>query len=230
MFKSKRRPIAIPQSEHLKLVGTLALIWGNRDFDFPPIEPLSMVAGMGFHDRGYGFLDDSPIGAMSDDEWESIARRGFYTQYSDPVADLIAKFHFRRLASNSSSDQRKSLTSEFSKEIEQQLAQHRFSHELFERIDRITNLCDLISYSFCFELPANGEVKIFPRNNAQLEVTVNYQVDVEHISVNPWPFSTDDYKGYIVGYKLDGYPAKLDPVILPYHIFTIPSPKLGKNK
>ena len=48
MFESKLRPIVIPQSEHLKLVGTLALLWGNADFDLPPIERLSMVAGMVF--------------------------------------------------------------------------------------------------------------------------------------------------------------------------------------
>jgi len=29
MFKSKQRPIAIPQWEHQKLAGTLALLWGN---------------------------------------------------------------------------------------------------------------------------------------------------------------------------------------------------------
>ncbi len=36
MFKSKRRQIVTPQSEHLKLVGTLAMLWGNDQFDAPP--------------------------------------------------------------------------------------------------------------------------------------------------------------------------------------------------
>ena len=31
MFKSKQRPIVIPQWEHQKLAGTLALLWGNAD-------------------------------------------------------------------------------------------------------------------------------------------------------------------------------------------------------
>ncbi len=35
MFKSKLRPIAIPQFEHEKLVGTLALLWGNAAFELP---------------------------------------------------------------------------------------------------------------------------------------------------------------------------------------------------
>jgi hypothetical protein len=218
MFKSKRRPVVIPQSEHLKLVGTLAQLWGNADFDLPPVDRLSMIAGMGFHDRGYGYLDNSPIGGMSDDEWEVIARRGFYTQYSDLTADLIAKYHFRRLASDSDFDQRKALKIEFSKEIEKLLIQHRFSKELFDRMDRITNLCDTISFSFCFELPASGEISIFPRNAENLEIPVKYHIENGNISVDPWPFSTGDYTGYINGFHLDGYPGRLDPVIMPFHL------------
>jgi hypothetical protein len=218
MFKSKRRPVITPQSEHLKLVGTLAMLWGNADFDFPPIERSSAVAGMGFHDRGYGFLDNSPIGGMTDDEWEVIARRGFFTQYTDVTADLITKYHFRRLASTSATAQRQALATEFSAEIERQLSQNHLSNELFERIDRITNLCDLISFNFCFELSASGEVSIFARNNENLEVPVKFHVEDGKISVSPWPFSVDNYKGYIFGFKQEGYPAQLDPVILPFYL------------
>lgn len=218
MFKSKRRAIVTPQSEHLKLVGTLALLWGNEDFDLPPIERLSMVTGMGFHDRGYGFLDNSPIGGMSDDEWIGIARRGFFTQYTDIIADLIAKYHFRRLASTSDTGPRKALAEEFSEEIDRQLFQNHLSRELFDQIDRITNLCDMISFSFCFELPADGEVPIHPRNNENREVPVKFRVEDGHISVFPWPFSVDNYQGYIIGFKQDGYPASLDPIILPFYL------------
>ena len=218
MFKSKRRPIVIPQSEHLKLVGTLALLWGNADFDLPPIERLSMVAGMGFHDRGYGFLDNSPIGGMTDEEWEPIARRSFYTQYSDITADMIAKYHFRRLASHGDLRERKALTAEFSQEIEKQLAAHKLSKELFDRMDRITDLCDTLSFDFCFELPAEAKISVFPRNDSKDEVSIHYHVEDGIIHATPWPFSVDTYEGYIVGYKLDGYPDQLDPVILPFHL------------
>lgn len=57
MFKSKRRSIVTPQSEHLKLVGTLALWWGNEDFDLPPIERLSMGIGMGFPFRQVAIIE-----------------------------------------------------------------------------------------------------------------------------------------------------------------------------
>jgi hypothetical protein len=71
MFKSKRMPIVIPQSEHLRLVGTLAMLWGNLDFDLPPIERNSMIAGMGLHDRGYGLLDNSAIAV-----WRKLSGTG----------------------------------------------------------------------------------------------------------------------------------------------------------
>jgi len=47
MFKSKQRPIAIPQWEHQKLAGTLALLWGNATFERPPIPFESFLTGIG---------------------------------------------------------------------------------------------------------------------------------------------------------------------------------------
>ena len=218
MFKSKRRPIVTPQSEHLKLVGTLAMLWGNGDFDLPPIERASMIAGMGTHDRGYGYLDNHPIGGMDESEWFPIARRTFNMPCSDVVADTIVKYHFRRLASHDDSPGRKALTAEFSKAIDEHLEKHNLSKELFDRIDRITNLCDSLSFSLCFDVPASGKISILPRNDENREMTVKYHVEEGLISVDPWPFSVDSYQGYLLAYKSDGYPETLDPVILTYQL------------
>jgi hypothetical protein len=218
MFKSKRRPIVTPQSEHLKLVGTLAMLWGNDAFDFPPIERTSMIAGMGLHDRGYGYLDNNPIGGMDDSDWFPIARRTFYMPCPDVVADTIVKYHFRRLAGHDDSPDRKALTAEFSDAIDGQLTEHNLSKELFDRLDRITDLCDSLSFSFCFDVPASGNISIFPHNGKDTEVTVKYRVEDGVISASPWPFSVDHYEGYLVAYQLDGYPERLDPVILTYEL------------
>jgi hypothetical protein len=216
MFKSKHRDIVTPQSEHLKLVGTLAMLWGNDDFDVPPIERTSMIAGMGLHDRGYGYLDNHPIGGMEDAEWIPIARHGFYMYCSDVVADTLVKYHFRRLADHGDSDERKALTNEFSKAIAQQLEINHLSKERFDRIDRITDLCDRLSFNFCFDEPASGEISIFSRNGEDREVTVQYHVEDGEIHVAPWPFSVDRHTGYLVAYRSEGYPELLDPVILSY--------------
>lgn len=218
MFKSKRRAIITPQSEHLKLVGTLAMLWGNDDFDMPPIERNSIIAGMGLHDRGYGYLDNSPIGGMTEDEWIPIARRGFYMECSDMVADTIVKYHFRRLAGNHPLPKRKALEIEFSRYIDDQLEEHDLSRSLFDRMDRITDLCDQISFRFCFDIPASGEASIFPRNGEETEVRVRFDVEDGVIHVDPWPFSVDQHVGYLVAYYADGYPERLDPFILPYRL------------
>ncbi len=216
MFKSKRRQIVTPQSEHLKLVGTLAMLWGNDQIDVPPIERESMILGMGLHDRGYGYLDNSPIGGMSDEEWQGIARSGFYMDGSDAVADAIVKYHIRRLASHGTTDIRKALYAEFSQGVDEHLKQHNLSRVMFDRMDRITDLLDSLSFELCFDVPASGSIAIFPRNGEDKEVTVEYHVEDGEISVSPWTFSVDEHRGYLVAYQMDGYPERLDPVILPY--------------
>jgi hypothetical protein len=218
MFKSKRRQIVTPPSEHLKLVGTLAMLWGNDEFELLPINRESMILGMGTHDRGYGYLDNHSIGGMDDSEWFPVARRTFYMPCSDVVADTIVKYHFRRLASHDDSPGRKALTAEFSAALDEHLKEHNPSKELFERIDRITNLCDSLSFSLCFDVPASGEISIFPRNGDDKDVAVKYRVEDGVISVDPWPFSVDSYEGYLLAYQADGYPERLDPVILTYEL------------
>ena len=216
MFRSKRRQIVTPQSEHLKLVGTLAMLWSNDQFDHPPVERNSMISGMGLHDRGYGYLDNSPIGGMTAEEWLPIARGGFNMPCSDVVADAIVKYHIRRLASSDPAETRKALTVEFSQAIDEYLDQHNLSQTLFERMDRITDLLDRLSFEFCFDAPASGSISLFPRNDGDTEINVQYHVEDGEINVTPWPFSVDEHKGYLVAYQMDGYPERLDPVILPY--------------
>jgi len=218
MFISKRRPIVTPQSEHLKLVGTLAMLWGNADFDFPPIERTSMIAGMGQHDRGYGYLDNSPVGGMTDEEWLPIARRTFSMPCSDVVADTIVKYHFRRLANHGNTELRQALAAEFARSLDEHVRQHNLSAKLFERLDRITNLCDMISFSLCFDVPASGEISIFPRNDQETEANVKFHVEDGVIHVDPWPFSVDSHQGYLVAYRKEGYPEVTDPVVLPYRL------------
>ena len=97
MFESKERAIVIPQSEHGRLAGLLAWLWGNSHFDLPPVNRMSFVEGISLHDRGYGMLDNSAIGSAPEQEWLMLTRKGFNLQFQDAVADLITRFHLRRL-------------------------------------------------------------------------------------------------------------------------------------
>ena len=137
---------------------------------------------------------------------------------SDVVADTIIKYHIRRLSRYSKTDERRALTAQFSQEIDDHLKSHSLSKKIFDRMDRITELTDNISFTFCFEAPGSGEVSIFPRNEEDREVSVKYHVENGIIHVAPWPFSVDHYEGYILAYPLDGYPESLDPFILSFQL------------
>ena len=102
--------------------------------------------------------------------------------------------------------------------IQAKMDRHSLDAATFERIDRITNLCDRIAFDFCFEVPAEGEVRIFPRNDRDDEIRVGYRIEGGTIRVNPWPFGVDSHTGYVVGYQLEGYPTKLEPVMARYQL------------
>jgi uncharacterized protein DUF3891 len=218
MFISKQRPIVIPQWEHQKLAGTLALLWGNAEFERPPVPFVSFLTGVGLHDRAYGPLDNLPIGGIPEEDWLALTRSGFEMTWADPIADLITKMHLKRLSSYGSAPARQALTAEMAQAIQAQIQRHGLDAAIFERIDRITNLCDRIAFDFCFEAPAKGEVGICPRNDRNEEIMVGYRVENGTIQVDPWPFGVDSHAGYLVGYQLEGYPAALEPGLVAYEL------------
>ena len=218
MFKSKLRPIVIPQFEHEKLVGTLALLWGNAAFDLPPVPFDSFLTGIGLHDRAYGHLDNLPIGEASEAAWLANTRKGFDIAWHDPLADAIAKMHLQRLVSYGTPPERKAEAASMAEEIAALAEVHGLDRAMLARIDRITRLCDDISFAFCFEAPAQGSVRIFPHNGGDEEVEVSYRVEEGKIRVTPWPFAVDRHCGYLVGYRLEGYPEVLEPVMVKYEL------------
>lgn len=218
MFKSKQRPIAISQWEHQKLAGTLALLWGNANFERPPVLFESFLTGIGLHDRAYGPLDNLPIGELPEEEWLALTRRGFEMTWADPVADVITKMHLRRLTSYGSVPARQAMAAEMTQAVRAQIQRYGLDAATLERIDRITNLCDRIAFDFCFEVPAEGEVRIFPRNDRDDEIALCYRIASGTIQVDPWPFGVGSHAGYLVGYQLNGYPTALEPAMLPYQL------------
>jgi hypothetical protein len=221
MFKSKLRPIAIPQSEHQKLAGTLALLWGNGGFERPPVPFDSFLAGVGLHDRAYGPLDNFPIGEVSQEEWLALTRKGFDMTWADALADAIAKMHLQRLASYGKTPARQTEAASMAQTITKVVAQHGLDAKLLARIDRITNLCDDIAFDFCFEAPAQGAVYVMPRNTDDEEVEVRYRIGDGVIQVDPWPFAVESHRGYLVGYQLQGYPQVLEPVMVTYELASL---------
>ena len=218
MFKSKLRPIVIPQTEHGKLAGALAFLWGNAQFDQPTIDFSSFVTGVELHDRGYGFMDTAPLLETSEETWLQLTRHGFYLPMADPSADLIVKLHLKRLTSYDKTAPRQTFLAEMTHVIENQIAQHHLDREEFQRIDRITNFCDSLSFNFCFEQPAQGTVNVFPKNDSATPIPLNYAINAGEIIIDPWPLAVESYTGYLVGYQSQGYPTMPAPVMVPYRI------------
>jgi Protein of unknown function (DUF3891) len=217
MFRSKRRSVIIPQLEHSRLAGTLALLWGNENFEPPRIAQESWLAGITFHDRGYGALDTCAVGAMPEAQWLNLMHSSFSLSQNDAAADLIVKLHVQRLVGTEGSAQRRALASEFAQGITAFVATHNLAHSYFQRLDRITNLIDMIAFEFSFEQPASGQIAIFP-DDGDITVPVHYSIDGPTISVQPWPFAVSHYAGFIIGYHAHDYPTRLEPLVIPYHL------------
>ena len=219
MFKSTQRPIVIPQSEHLKLAGALAQLWGNAEFELPPLPRLSVVAGIALHDRAFGYLDDLPVGTEVDDAaWLPMTRNGFTMPCADPIADLITRHHLLRLVAGRDTPARRVLAEEMRGVIREQIDQHGLDAGLFLQIDRMTKFCDFVAFDFCLEQATEGQVEVFARYaNAELRV-VRYRIDGSEITLDPWPLQVAEVRGYLVGYQLSGYPEQLDGLVIPYHI------------
>lgn len=221
MFRSKRRAIVIPQLEHSRLAGTLALLWGNAHFDRPRIDPHSWVAGVTFHDSGYGSLDAFAIGEMEEAQWLDLMRASFTRSQGDPAAHLIVKLHVRRLIGNEGSSMRRALAIEFDRDISTFADVHGLPLAYFQRVDRITDFLDTVAFDFSFEQPSTGQVAIFPKNDKDTVIDLHYTLHESSIGIDPWPFLVSHYEGFVVGYNADGYPSRTDPVLVPYRI--IPS-------
>lgn len=218
MFKSKARPIVIPQSEHARLAGAIAYLWGNHAFDPPPLDRMAFVSGVTHHDRGYGVLDNIALGEASDAVWLATQERGITTALGNPVADVVALLHIRRLLANKNLAAAKPLVALAEQHIESQIQQTSYDRETFDRADTITNLCDSIAFVFCFEEPSTFEAQVWTTNGM---TTVRVSTTAEgEIHITPWTLSVESYTGFIVGYRRDGYPDHLKPVLVPYNVTT----------
>lgn len=203
--------------------GALAFLWGNAQFEFPPLPRLSVVAGNALHDRAYGYVDNLPIGEMDDERWLSLTRHGFFMPCADPIADVITRHHLLRLVSGRDTPARHALAHEMRLVLDEEMARHALDADLFQAVDRMTNLCDRISFGFCFEKPTEGQLELFAHYSPTESKVLRYRIAGSDITLDPWPLHGDAYDSYLVGYRLEGYPDRLDALIAPYHLRPIAS-------
>lgn len=215
MFRSKVRNLIIPQMEHSRLAGTIAALWGNDQFDRPPFHFDSFVAGVTFHDHGHGYFDLDEIGGMAPVEELASMRRLVEHRLDDPIADTVADFHILRLLYLNKVWP--PLIEACERQIAAGIEATGISRDQYEWANRITWLCDNISFDLCFEEPVQAEIEVSPRKNQAETVLISYEIDRQgHIIIEPWPLRVETYEGFILGYETAVYPAELKPVMVHY--------------
>jgi hypothetical protein len=145
------------------------------------------------HDRAYGELDTDLIGAVAPERWIEIQTRAVEPQAGDPVVDLVVAMHVQRLADD---------FVELDAHVPDRLADAGVEQADAAAADVITNLCDTLSFTFCFEEHASGTIGAF-----------SYTVDADgSATLTPWPLGVPELTEMVVGYREDGYPQRLNPV------------------
>ncbi len=224
MFKSKTRPIAIPQSEHARLAGYIAQFWGNAQVGSPIVEPKSFMLGVTHHDRGYGLLDTMPIGEVADDVWLLTQKRGISMTYSDLVADTVALMHIRRLLSHTEGDAVAAVLALADERINHNVNRCPYTRQDFEKSDTITRLCDSIAFDFCFEKSSQFAQGVYSATSDEMQ-SIQVTIEGSLIQLDPWPLNIPAIHGFIVGYTRAGYPDHLEPVLVEFTVTPAPSTK-----
>lgn len=179
--------------EHAAFAAGIALQWKDR----PHVPFDSFIRGVALHDRGYGELDEDEIGAVEENRWLEIQRRGFGAHDDDPIVDLIVSLHVARLVGDDDPSFRDGLPA--------LLERADVDDASAAGADWITNLCDRISFDVCLEQPEEGSLR-----------EIGYAYDGgNRVTVDPWPFAVPHFGVLLVGYRADGYPHTLERVVEP---------------
>ena len=193
MFRSRRRDIVFPQSEHARLAALLAAATGA--------DP-RIVAGVLWHDRGYPQLDADGIGEMSSERWAELMRAGFAPETADPVVDHMARMHIHRLTRNAGSP----VAAELEPALPASLARSGMTAEEAAAADAVTELYDMVAFDFCLEEPATGSAQ-----------GVDYELDGHGgIALHPWPLKPAALDGFVTAFLSEGYPDLPAPVLVPF--------------
>jgi hypothetical protein len=211
VFRSQQRPVVYPQAEHSRLAGAIAAVWGNDEVEPPPLPFASFVRGVAVHDRGYGELDNDPLGEMPQERWLVIARRGFAAQDADPIVDVVVAMHIHRLVSTAPFTIDPTVLAEFDVGVPERLRTAGVDAATAAATDPVTALCDGLAFNFCFEQATSGTIDIPQQSRAA--VPISYSLDEGGVgTLSPWPLAVQELTRAVVGYEADGYPERLEPV------------------
>lgn len=205
-----------PQREHARFSAALADAWSDA---FAPVRlPRErFVRGVAEHDRGYSEHDADEIGLVSRDRWLAIQERGFAPRREDTVVDLVVALHVRRLVSSGDDDGSRRVLGAMDDALPALVREAGTSTGDAAAADRITDLCDRISFDFCLEQPDSGAVDVLAAEGTPVRVA--YAVDGRGtIALDPWPLDRPALGGTVLAYAAEGYPEVLEKVPAPFAV------------
>ncbi len=214
MFRSRRREVVFPQREHARFAAAVADAWSDA---FAPVRlPRErFVLGVAEHDRGYAEHDADEIGNLPPGRWVEIQARGFAPTRQDAVVDLVVALHVRRLVSSGRDEESRRALTAMDAELPALVVAAGVSADDAAAADRITDLCDRISFDFCLEAPATGAVAVIGAEGAATEV--RYALDGNGgVTLEPWPLDVERLAGTVQGFASARYPDDLEPVPTPF--------------
>ena len=208
--------MVFPQSEHAVLAATIASAWNEA------VAPIGIprerfVRGVARHDRGYGEHDADEIGQVSRERWLAIQERGFAPTRHDPVVDLVVALHVRRLVSGGDDDGSGRLLQAMDDALPALVRDAGVPAGDAAAADRITDLCDRISFDFCLEEPGSGGLDVLGVDGSPERVS--YAVDgLGTIALDPWPLDRPALGGTVLAYAAERYPDVLEPAPTPFAV------------
>jgi hypothetical protein len=214
VFRSRRREVVFPQREHARFAAAVADAWSDA---FAPVRlPRErFVLGVAEHDRGYDEHDADEIGNLPPGRWLEIQERGFAPTREDAVVDLVVALHVRRLVSSGRDEESRRVLTSMDAELPALVHAAGVSADDAAAADRITDLCDRISFDFCLEEPATGGVEVVGADGATTEV--RYALDGHGgVTLEPWPLDVERLAGTVQGFAAERYPQELDSVPTPF--------------
>jgi hypothetical protein len=206
--------VVVPQHDHARFAAAIASAWSDA---FAPVRlpREQFVRGVAEHDRGYAEHDADEIGRLPPGRWLALQERGFAPTGDDAIVDLVVALHVRRLVSFGSDAASRRMLRAMDAELPGLVRAADADPEDAAAADRITNLCDRISFDFCLEQPDAGAVELLREDGTAVEV--RYAVDGRGVvTVEPWPLAADRLAGDVRAYAAEGYPEVLHPVPSPF--------------
>ena len=208
--------MVFPQSEHAVLAAAIASAWNEAIAPIRlPREPF--VRGVARHDRGYDEHDVDEIGQVSRERWLAIQELGFAPTRHDPVVDLVVALHLRRLVSGGDDEGSGRLLRVMDGALPGLVRGAGVPAGDAAAADRITDLCDRISFDFCLEEPGSGGLDVLGVDGSPEHIS--YTVDgLGKIALDPWPLDRPALGGTVLAYAAGRYPDVLEPAPTPFAV------------